>query len=85
VSALADATFIGKKSATINSRLPSSSTIGQLYSDGILKLEVLGLQCVDFDRNVYHALKERYEKLAEVAQYPEDTNLDRPTKKQRID
>ncbi|KAF8888165.1 hypothetical protein CPB84DRAFT_1786364 [Gymnopilus junonius] len=79
-----DATLPGEKN---NGRQPSlvHDTVRQLYLDGVLKVEPLGLQCVAFDHGLYAGLKDRYEKLAEVAYYPEDAEQDRPQKKQRTE
>ncbi|KAF8888164.1 hypothetical protein CPB84DRAFT_1786362 [Gymnopilus junonius] len=91
MSALADATFSSERKIKNGAgQPPSSSNIRQLYLDGILKIEPLGLQCVGFDQNLYMALKVRYETcrpagLSGMMHYPENTQQGRPKKKQKTE
>ncbi|PPR07065.1 hypothetical protein CVT26_005266 [Gymnopilus dilepis] len=93
--ALADAS-VSRNSASkgTNHQPPTNSAIQALYRDGLLKVELLGLQCVGFDQKLYNALQTRNASirplgLSHAVHYPEtnkkrqNTRQEPPKKKQK--
>jgi len=64
-------------------QLTSKVALAALYLQDVFKVEVLGLQCVGFDKKTYDLLRERFENSQRTTAgfYPDDVQP--PRKKQK--
>ncbi|KAF8967540.1 hypothetical protein BDZ97DRAFT_1755963 [Flammula alnicola] len=84
--ALAEATVITSGPLTAQEETTVTTMIASLYSDKILNVETLGLQCVGYDLKLHNAMKECFEARRRgewAGHYPERAQASEPPKKKQ--